>query len=95
MFTLDLPEEDERRVNELIASGRYESVSDLMTKGLRALDILAHENELKLAALREKVEVGIAQVRAGKVSPLDMEEIKREGRRRLATKQRKARCEQE
>lgn len=43
---------------------------------------------MKLEALRTEVEIGIEQSERGEVAPLDIEAIKRKGRRRLAQKAR-------
>jgi len=46
----------ERFVAEAVASGRYDSVSELVREGLR----LVEEREAKLAALRRTLEASIA-----------------------------------
>lgn len=47
----------ERYIEELLATGRYASASEIMREGLR----LVEEREQKLAALRETIEASIAR----------------------------------
>jgi antitoxin ParD1/3/4 len=47
----------ERYIEELLATGRYASASEIMREGLR----LVEEREKKLDALRETIEASIAR----------------------------------
>lgn len=71
-------------VRSLVESGRYASASEVLRDGLRLVEEREQARAAKLTALRRDVEEGMA----GPFAPLDFEEVKREGRRRL-TKQRR------
>lgn len=68
-------------VRALVESGRYASASEVMRDGLRLVEEREQVREAKLAALKRDIEEGLA---SGPAGPLDMDEIKKEGRRRLA-----------
>ena len=53
---ISLTPELDREVSERIESGRYESASDVMRAALRALSHQEREEELRLEALRKKLE---------------------------------------
>lgn len=72
-------------VRSLVESGRYASASEVMRDGLRLVEEREQAREAKLAALRRDIEEGLI----GPFEPLDFEEIKREGRRRLAEQRRR------
>jgi antitoxin ParD1/3/4 len=71
-------------VEEQVASGDYQSASEVVRSGLRLLQEQKRERQVKLEALRREIAVGIAQADRGELVPLDVDEIKAEGRRRLA-----------
>jgi antitoxin ParD1/3/4 len=52
-------------VTKLVASGRYNSKSEMLREGLRLL----HEREVRLAALDASLTRGIADADAGRVTP--------------------------
>jgi antitoxin ParD1/3/4 len=60
-------------VDELVESGRFGSVSEVVREGLR----LVEQQEAKLQALRQAL---IEGEESGSAGPLDMEEIKRTAR---------------
>lgn len=57
----------ESTVNRLVASGRYNSKSEVIREGIR----LVEEREKKLAVLDAALERGLADVEAGRVYPAD------------------------
>lgn len=68
----------EQFVQEMVASGRYASASEVMRDSLRLLEEREHMRAAKLEALRADIQEGLA---SGPSAPLDMNEIKREARR--------------
>ncbi len=75
-----VPREFEQFVAHGIASGRFRSEEDAAAE---AFDLL-RRREQKLDALRAEVQIGIDDIEAGRVFPLDIEDIKRRGYQRLA-----------
>ena len=57
----------EAAVKRLVASGRYNSKSEVIREGIR----LVEEREMKLAALDAALARGIADAEAGRVHPAD------------------------
>lgn len=78
-----LGEHFETLVRKLVDSGRYASASEVVRGGLRLLEEQEMLREAKLAALREAIQEGIDSGIAGSWS---VEDVKAEGRRRLASK---------
>jgi putative addiction module CopG family antidote len=84
-MNVQLTRELERFIARTLATGRYESASDVVCDGLR---LLAAKDEMAAAA-RRKVAQGLAQAKAGKT--MDADEVVaallgriRSGRRRHA-----------
>ena len=65
-------------VDELVDSGRFTSQSEAVRAALRLLEDKERLREVKLGALKEKIQEGLD---SGPASPLDMEEIKKAARR--------------
>jgi len=57
----------EQAVTELVASGRYNSKSEVLREGVR----LVQEREARLAELEAKLKVGMDQIDAGLGIPAD------------------------
>jgi antitoxin ParD1/3/4 len=57
----------ETYVETLVEKGRYNSKSEVIREGIR----LVQERETRLAALDAAIEVGLADVRAGRVIPAE------------------------
>jgi antitoxin ParD1/3/4 len=53
-------------IERLVASGRYQNASEVLRDGLRLVEAREAEREARLAALREAVDVGIADIEAGR-----------------------------
>ncbi|HEV7717652.1 MAG TPA: type II toxin-antitoxin system ParD family antitoxin [Arsenicitalea sp.] len=70
-------------VRELVQSGRYASASEVLRDSLRLLEEREKLREIKLQALREAIQEGLE---SGDAEPWDMEAIKAEGRRILASR---------
>lgn len=61
-----LTENQARFVEQMVASGRYQNASEVLREGLRLVQAQEEERAAKLAALREAVAVGIADIEAGR-----------------------------
>lgn len=66
----------ENRVRHMAQAWDYESTSDLLREALSLLD-----RQKRLESLRHEIQKGFD---SGEATPLDVEEIKRRGRERLA-----------
>ena len=81
-MTVQLPANYERFVSEMLGTGTYRSPTDVICDGLDLLRAQAVYRERRLAQLREQVEAGLEQMRAGNVSEVDpmelLEEVERE-----------------
>ncbi|OIP15774.1 MAG: CopG family transcriptional regulator [Comamonadaceae bacterium CG2_30_59_20] len=53
-------------VEQMVQTGRYQNASEVMREGLRLVQTREAEQAAKLAALREAVAVGIADIEAGR-----------------------------
>ena len=71
----------EAMIKRLVDSGRYASASEVMRDGLRLLEEQEQLYQIRLEALREEIQKGLD---SGPSEPWDAEDIKAEGRRRLA-----------
>lgn len=75
----------EELVKGKVESGLYNSVNEVMWEALRLLEERDQLHDLRLEELRRDIQQG---VNSGAATPLDMEEIKSRGRKRLALQQR-------
>lgn len=67
MISADLGNQLEAFVAQLVATGRYNSKSEVLREGVR----LVQDREARLAALDASIDRGIEDVRAGRVHDLD------------------------
>jgi antitoxin ParD1/3/4 len=80
-INVSLPKELEDRVREHVASGLYGSASEVIREALRLFETYHSVQQTRLAALKADIDQGFADIEAGRVSPVNMVEIKTEGRR--------------
>jgi len=57
-------------VEQMVSSGRYQNASEVLREGLRLVQVREAEQAARLAALREAVAIGIADVEAGRYAEL-------------------------
>jgi antitoxin ParD1/3/4 len=74
----------EELVKGKVQSGLYNSVSEVMREALRLLEERDQLRDLRLEELRSEIQKGI---NSGEATPLNIEEIKASGRKRLAAQQ--------
>jgi len=67
MISADLGEKLEDYVTQLVATGRYNSKSEILREGVR----LIQDRETKLAALDASIARGIADADAGRTAPVE------------------------
>ncbi|MCB2050422.1 MAG: type II toxin-antitoxin system ParD family antitoxin [Novosphingobium sp.] len=65
MISADLGQQLENFVSSLVATGRYNSKSEVLREGVR----LIHERETRLAALDASITRGLADADAGRTRP--------------------------
>ena len=80
MISADLGRTLESFVAELVASGRYNSKSEVLREGVR----LVQEREARLAALDTSLARGLADVEAGRTKPAHEGLDRREAKYRTA-----------
>lgn len=80
-----LGEHYESFVRQLVESGRYASASEVMRDSLRLLEEREQLRAARLEGLRDAIREGLA---SGPAEAWDVEEIRAEGRRRLAARRR-------
>jgi antitoxin ParD1/3/4 len=69
----------EKVVKEKVASGRYNSASEVVSEALRLLDDHDRLQQIKLERLRNDIQDGLD---SGESEPLDIDAIKAEARKR-------------
>ena len=74
----------EELVKGKVESGLYNSASEVMRDALRLLEERDQLRDLRLEELRRDIQKGID---SGEATPLDIQEIKARGRKRLAAEQ--------
>ena len=82
-LNVSLPVELEKRVREHVASGMYGSASEVIREALRLFEAHQATQTNQLHALRADIQKGLMDFKAKRVSTLDVEAIKHQGRQRL------------
>ena len=66
-ISAELGENLEKVVTDLVENGRYNSKSEVLREGVR----LVQEREARLLELKAKIQLGLDDVEAGRVKPID------------------------
>lgn len=53
-------------VEQMVASGHYQNASEVLREGLRLVQVREAEQAARLAALRDAVSIGVADIEAGR-----------------------------
>lgn len=61
-------------IEELVTSGRYQNASEVLREGLRMVEQREKEDAYRLQALREAMELGMADFEAGRYKQFDSKE---------------------
>lgn len=88
-MNVSLTPELEELINQKVATGMYNSASEVVREGLR---LLKEQDELKGARheeLKREVMIGYEQAKRGESTSLDIDAVIDEGRKRLKTQQSK------
>ena len=81
-LTVDL----EKWIGKKVSGGLYQSASEVVREGLRALKSQEMEKKSKLESLREEIRVGLEQADRGRLMPLDVKSLKSKIRKNLSKK---------
>ncbi len=76
-MNVNLTPELETFVRAKVGTGMYNSASEVVRAALRLLEEQDRLKDLKVQLLREEVKKGLAELDAGRVSNLTMDDIKR------------------
>lgn len=76
----------ERWIANKVAEGKYQTASEVVREAVRQLADREERRELELARLRRQVDIGLEDIRKGRVAALDMKQIKAEARKELAAR---------
>ncbi|HKQ46494.1 MAG TPA: type II toxin-antitoxin system ParD family antitoxin [Phycisphaerae bacterium] len=78
-MTVEVPLDLQQYVEDQVATGAYANERDVIADAVRVLRELRKRHD----ALRQDIQAAIAESKRGESEPLDIDEIKAEGRRRL------------
>ena len=90
-LNVSLTPELERFVQERVASGRYQTASEVVREGLRLLELQERDREAAHEALKAKLKRGVAQAERGEV--VDGEEFLEKLIQRMEPKRKKSGAE--
>ena len=80
-MNVSLTPELEKLVERKVKTGRYQTASEVVREALRALEERDQVMALRLQELRKEVQKGL---RSGKPTPMDLDDLKGEVRKRMA-----------
>lgn len=62
-------------IETLVESGRYQNASEVLREGLRLIEQREREDALRLEALRQAAQVGVADLAAGRFTDIQPDRI--------------------
>ena len=74
-MNVSLPAGLARFVEEAVGSGDYGTASEVVREGLRLLQARREAHAAKLAAFRREIEIGLADIEAGRISDDSIDDI--------------------
>lgn len=81
-----LTEHQAALVENLVAGGRYQNASEVLREGLRLIETREAEDSLRLKALKNAIQVGLADSAAGRYTDLSNSESLTKHLKSLASK---------
>lgn len=66
-LTITVTPELEAFIRERVASGRFDTASDVVGEGLKLLEMREQEREAALEEIRREIEIGLEQAKAGQL----------------------------
>jgi antitoxin ParD1/3/4 len=84
---ISLKDEDQQFLEDVVKSGRYGSESEVVAEALAEFRVREAIRHAKLDELRAKVQIGVEQADRGEFVEFTAEDVKAEGRSRLAAQQ--------
>ena len=85
-MNVSLPPELEARVRQRVETGMYGSASEVIREALRLFEAYEEVRAAKLESLRLDIARGLDDVKAGRVSEIDVAQLKQRGRELLASR---------
>jgi len=76
----------ESYIKQKVATGMYNSVSEVVREALRLLEERDSLQAMKLEALKADIQLGLDSLERGDGKPMDIEQIKARGRQLLGNK---------
>ena len=64
-LTITVTQELEAFIRERVASGRFDTASDVIREGLKLLEVREHEREAVVGEIRREIAIGLEQANAG------------------------------
>ena len=66
-LTITVTQELEAFIRERVASGRFDTASEVVREGLKLLELREYQRETVLADIRHEIEIGLEQANAGQL----------------------------
>jgi antitoxin ParD1/3/4 len=73
----------EKLIDQKVRDGAYQTASEVVREALRLLAERDERRSLELQHLRQQIQLGLGDIRDGRVASLDMKRIKAEARREM------------
>ena len=70
-----LPAETEHLINDMLATGRFRTVGEVLAAAIQLLDEHERESQEHLDRLRQDIQAGIDDIAQGRFGPFDLQEF--------------------